>query len=65
MNCPNDEQLVWLYIKRNNECALEDLIRRYLPLVYGFVRKYVGDKDNVSDVTQEIFVKVWKNLKTI
>jgi RNA polymerase sigma-70 factor (ECF subfamily) len=30
--------------------------------VYGFVRTFVKDSDSAEDVTQEIFVKVWKYL---
>jgi RNA polymerase sigma-70 factor (ECF subfamily) len=63
MNRPSDEQLVWLYIKRKDEHALEDLIKRYLPLIYAFARNYTGNRDNAADITQETFVKVWKNIK--
>ncbi len=63
MNCPSDEQLVWLYIKRKDEQALEDLIKRYLPLIFTFTRNYTGNRDNAADITQETFVKVWKNIK--
>jgi len=57
-----DEQLVKNYLK-GNEKSLEELVRRYLPLIYNFSRRYSGDSDNASDITQEVFVKVWKNLK--
>jgi RNA polymerase sigma-70 factor (ECF subfamily) len=63
MNHPSDEQLVWRYLKRNDEYALEDLIKRYLPLIYAFVCNYTGNRDNAADITQEVFVKVWQNLK--
>lgn len=59
----DDKKLIELYIKENNEAAFEALVKRYLPIVYGFVRKYIGNQDNASDITQEVFVKVWKNLK--
>jgi len=57
-----DEQLVKNYL-RGNEKSLEELVRRYLPLIYNFSRRYSGDPDNASDIAQEVFVKVWKNLK--
>lgn len=57
-----DEQLVAKYLKKDEE-ALEELVRRYLPLIFGFVKKYTGNQDNASDITQETFVKVWKNIK--
>ncbi len=57
-----DEQLVKNYLK-GDEKSLEELVRRYLPLIYNFSRRYSGDPDNASDIAQEVFVKVWKNLK--
>ncbi len=58
-----DEQLVQCYLKERNEQALEALVKRYTPRIYGFVRTFIGDPDVTSDITQETFVKVWKNLK--
>ncbi len=57
-----DEQLVIFYLKGDQK-ALEEIIRRYLALIYRFSRRYTGDQDNASDITQEVFVKVWKNFK--
>lgn len=63
MNCPSDEQLVWRHLKGNDGHALEDLIKRYLPLTFTFTCNYIGNRDNAADITQETFVKVWKNIK--
>ncbi len=63
MNHASDEQLIWRYLKDNDERALEDLIKRYLPLIFSFTRNYTGNQDNAADITQEVFVKVWHNLK--
>lgn len=57
-----DEKLVQIYLK-GNEKALEEIVRRYLPLIYNFSRRYSGDADNASDIVQEVFVKVWKNIE--
>ncbi len=54
-----DEQLA-SRAKQGDADALELLITRYLKPVYGFVRQYVFDADSAEDVTQEIFVKLWK-----
>lgn len=58
-----DEQLVAIYLNKKDEQALTELVRRYLPLIYGYIRNYTGNVDNASDIAQETFVKVWKNLK--
>jgi RNA polymerase sigma factor (sigma-70 family) len=38
------------------------LVRAYQQRVYGMVRKMVIDHDDAHDVTQEVFIKIHKNL---
>lgn len=57
-----DEDLVRSYLG-GEENALRLLIDRYLKSLYNFVYQYVGNADEAEDVVQEVFVKVWKNLK--
>jgi len=47
----------------DNQAALELLVKRYLGLVYSIAKYYVVSSDDAADVTQEVFIKVWKNLK--
>ncbi len=58
-----DEELVKKYNKKQDQIYLETLIKRYLGPIFGFVRRYVGNADTASDITQEVFVKVWQNIK--
>ncbi len=46
-----------------NRDGFEEIITEYLKLVYNFVYRFVGDQAMAEDITQETFVKVWKNLK--
>lgn len=62
MNQRSDKQLVAKY-RSGDEAALEALIRRYLPVIFNFSRRYAGNSDNASDITQDVFIKVWKNIK--
>ena len=39
------------------------IIRKYQQKVYWHIRRIVIDHDDADDVTQETFVKVWKNLE--
>ena len=39
------------------------LIRKYQQKVYWHIRRIVIDHDDADDVTQETFIKVWKNLE--
>lgn len=57
-----DEKLIKQYLK-GDEKSLEILIKRYLKPIYSFVYKNIGNSEMAEDVTQETFVKVWKNLK--
>lgn len=57
-----DTQLIEKYLKGDKE-SLEILISRYLKLVYSFVRQIIYDEAEAEDVTQDVFVRVWKNLK--
>jgi RNA polymerase sigma-70 factor (ECF subfamily) len=42
--------------------ALEELIRRMQRRVYGFSYQHLRDLDEAQDLTQEIFVKLYRNL---
>ena len=61
MNEFTDQKLVSEYLKGNDQ-ALEFLIKRYLAPIYRFVYKQVGTAQNADDITQDVFVKVWKNI---
>ncbi|OGN28160.1 MAG: hypothetical protein A3A33_02285 [Candidatus Yanofskybacteria bacterium RIFCSPLOWO2_01_FULL_49_25] len=63
MEQATDQRLIAAYLKKGDEQSLEELVRRYLPLVYGFVRNYTGNDDCAADIAQETFVKAWRNLK--
>lgn len=63
MKTLTDIQLVANYLKKSDEQALEELVQRYLPLIYGFARQYTGSPDHAADIAQETFVKAWKNLR--
>ncbi len=57
-----DQELIARY--RNGErLALDDLVARYLSIVYSFVKRYVYDQETAEDVTQETFIKVIRHLK--
>lgn len=57
-----DKQLIIDYLA-GDEKSLEVLIKRYLKPIYNFVYRYVGNEQEAEDITQEVFVKVWRNLK--
>lgn len=58
----SDQQLIANYFA-GDEKSFEFLVRRYLKPIYIFIYRYVGNEQDAEDVTQEVFVKVWRNLK--
>jgi RNA polymerase sigma factor (sigma-70 family) len=42
--------------------AFNQLVRKYQQKVYWHIRKMVIDHDDADDLTQEVFIKIWKNL---
>lgn len=61
MDC-SDQQLIANYLK-GDRSSLEILIRRYLKPIYSFIYRYIDDAEEAEDITQEVFVKTWRNLK--
>jgi RNA polymerase sigma-70 factor, ECF subfamily len=57
----NDNELVESYLQ-GDESSLKTLIDRYTSPVYNFIFRLCGEND-CADLTQETFIKVWKNLK--
>jgi len=62
MEILSDQQLIENYFK-GDEKSLEILIERYLKPVYGFAYRYVNNAQEAEDITQEVFVRAWRNLK--
>jgi len=48
-------------LKRGNKSAFETLYRDYWAKVYNFAHVYILAKDEIEDVVQEVFIKVWKS----
>ncbi len=48
---------------QGDDNALTELVQRYLKLVYGLAYRYVQNQRDAEDIAQEVWVKVWKNLK--
>jgi RNA polymerase sigma-70 factor (ECF subfamily) len=57
----SDEVLINEYIT-GEEKSLKIIIDRYTPSIYNFSVRFVGI-ENANDITQDVFLKVWKNIK--
>lgn len=56
-----DYSLIKKYIEGDQD-SFKMLIDKHTPSIYNFTSRFVGI-DQAKDTTQEIFIKVWKNLK--
>lgn len=59
----SDESLIAAYVRGGHEPFFEELVARHLGGVYSFALRLVGDGEAAQDLSQEIFVKAWSNLK--
>ena len=58
----SDEQLIRQYLDGDKK-NFEEIVERYLKIIYNFVYRLIGNEKNAEDITQEIFLRVWKNIK--
>jgi RNA polymerase sigma-70 factor (ECF subfamily) len=57
-----DEQLVKDYLDGDKNVFTE-IVDRYLKSIYNFSYRLIGNEKEAEDVSQEVFLKVWKNIK--
>lgn len=55
-----DEEIITRF-QQGDQQAFKDLIDRYVTPLYNFTARIAGRND-ASDIVQEIFIKVWKNI---
>jgi RNA polymerase sigma-70 factor, ECF subfamily len=57
-----DKQLVDNFLA-GDDSAFSELVKKYLKPVYNFLYHFVSDREALDDITQETFIKAWKNIK--
>jgi RNA polymerase sigma-70 factor, ECF subfamily len=58
----NDEKLVDDYLQ-GNDVAFEKLLERYLKPIYNFLFRLTNDQAAAEDLSQDTFLRAWKNLR--
>ncbi len=51
-------------VAQGNENAFEQLVKKYQHPVFNTIYRYIGNYDDVEDVAQEVFIKVWRHAKS-
>lgn len=57
----SDNQLIIAYLDGDQQ-SLDILIKRYLKPIYNFIRYYIGNSAEAEDITQDVFMRAWRNL---
>lgn len=62
MFLPDEEILQNFKVKGRENYAFNQLIKKYQEKIYWLIRRMVIDHEDSNDLTQDVFIKVWKNL---
>ncbi len=52
-------------LKKEDKSAVDDLFNYYYPRLYHFSRSILKIEDEIDDILQEVFVKIWLNRQRI
>ena len=58
----SDEELAEL-CRKQDHAAFQELMTRYMNQIYNFIRQYTKTNEDTDDITQDTFLKVWKNIR--
>jgi RNA polymerase sigma-70 factor (ECF subfamily) len=58
---PEDDELIER-IQLGDQAAFEELYERYLPRIFGYVRKRLGNRADVEEAVQDVFFAVFSSL---
>lgn len=59
-----DEQVLVDRISSSDSTAFQEFVERYKKKIYYIAYDITGDHDDAEDVSQEVFIKVFRSLKT-
>ncbi len=62
-DCKIPDEILIEAIKGKDNNAFQKIMRRYVNIIFNFVKQYTDNKEDAEDITQDSFLKVWKNVK--
>ena len=63
----DDTQVIGLLVRRcigGDAAAWEEIVQRYHRRIYNVCYRFAGDADNAQDLTQEVFIKMYRTLSS-
>lgn len=64
VDLPNEEAALVAELQAGNERAFAELIARYHQPLYSLIVRSLQDPADASDITQEVFIKVFRNIRS-
>jgi RNA polymerase sigma-70 factor (ECF subfamily) len=61
----NDDNILLIALRERNEKAFDMIFQKYFKSIYSFVYQTCKQAEDAEDLTQEIFVKLWENSRTV
>jgi len=61
VNPPLSDEALMVRLMEGEAAAFDLLYQRYAPRIRTFVYRFIGNRESAEDVTQEIFLKVYRN----
>ena len=62
---PEDEILLKKFQQNSTQkVAFEGIVRKYSRPLFSHICKYVEQREEIEDILQTVWIKVWKNLHT-
>ena len=61
MKVSKSNQELLLLIQKDDRIAFYNLYERYCRRLYGFVLRYIKQKEDAEEIVQEVFVKIWES----
>lgn len=61
---PNTDTVLVLRCQEDDSDAFDEIVARYKDGIYNYVRRMISDRDDVDDITQEVFVRAFVSIKS-
>ena len=56
---------ILIELSKDQESSLEELYNYYYPRLYEFSRSFLKQEQDIDDILQEVFIRIWQNRRKI
>jgi RNA polymerase sigma-70 factor (ECF subfamily) len=58
---PGSDEAIIVRLAAGESAAFDEIFERYHKQIYNFIRKQVSERENIEDLVQEVFLRVFKS----